>query len=120
MIEEMKKIQKGGNNIETIIKFIKRRPGMYIGEINFAYLVHFLNGNLFNDPSAWKEGTVSYHFKCEFSEWVKVWIEKNRKIQLEGQRNYQLYIQEVCKTQQECLDMFFELSEIFFQELHSK
>ena len=67
-----------------------------------------------------KKGTLNNYFKFEFNEWVKKWIEKNKNVELESGGNYLIYIQQINETQQECFDMFYELTEIFFQEWHSK
>lgn len=93
---------------------------MYIGEEKFERLFFFLSGVLYNDPSSMKRGTLNNYFKREFHEWVRRWIEENKNIELDGSKNYLMYIQEVCEMEKECLSMFFELAELFFQECHSK
>ena len=107
-------------NIEIIINKIKNRPCMFIGEEKFERLFFFLSGALYNDPSSMKRGTLNNYFKREFHEWVRRWIQQNKNIELDGSKNYLMYIQEVCETEKECLSMFFELAELFFQEGHSK
>lgn len=104
-------------DIKTLIECIKKRPCMYIGELNFDYLFHFLNGFLYHNSS---KNNINGIFESEFHEWVQKWIEKNKNILFEEERNYHYYIQNVCKTQEECFALFFELCDIFFDELQNK
>ena len=38
-------------NIEELIKCIEKRPGMYVEELNFDYLFHFIRGFLYHNSS---------------------------------------------------------------------
>ncbi len=103
-------------NIEELVKCIEKRPCMYIEEFNFDYLFHFIRGFLYHNAS----NNIDRIFKYEFHEWTKKWIEKHKNILFEQERDYHYYIQNVCKTQQECFELFFKLCYIFFDELHDK
>ena len=107
-------------NIEKLIEYIKIRPCMYIGELNFDYLFHFINGFLYNNFSNKKNDDIDIIFKNEFHEWVQKWIEKNKNIYFDEERDYHFYIQKISQTQQQCFDLFFRLCDLFFHELHNR
>lgn len=104
-------------NIEILIKCIEKRPGMYIEELNFDYLFYFIRGFLYHNSSI---NNINGIFKDEFHEWVQRWIENNKNISFEEERDYHYYIQSVCETQEKCFELFFKLCHIFFDELRKK
>lgn len=107
-------------DIEKLIECIKKRLLMFIRELNFDYLSHFLSGFLCYSMSIQEINNIDKIFKQEFHNWAKKWIEKNKNISFDEQRGYSFYIKSVCKTQQECFDLFFDMCAIFFNEIHSK
>ncbi|WP_020224855.1 hypothetical protein [Holdemania massiliensis] len=104
-------------NIKELIQLVKRRPGMFIGDLKLEYLYHFINGFLFNNISTSRADEIDEAFKREFHQWVREWIKENKNIEFDEDRNYLYYIQEVCKSQEQCFTMFFELAEEYFKEL---
>lgn len=107
-------------NIEKVIGYIKKRPYMYIGELNFNYLHQFLGGFLYYAFSTQRADEIDKGFQDEFHDWTRKWLEKNEKIFFTVSVGYDFYIQSICETQQECFDLFFKLCDIFFKELHDR
>ena len=107
-------------NIEALIECIHKRPCMYIGELNFDYLFHFINGFLYTKNSIQEVDEIDKSFQYKFHQWIQKWIEENKNISFDEKRNYHFYIQSVCETQEECFELFFKLCHIFFDELREK
>ncbi|MCI8713640.1 MAG: hypothetical protein HFH23_15600 [Ruminococcus sp.] len=103
-------------NVKQLIENIKKRPGMYILEFKIEYLDHFLNGFLHARIHDRKAEEIDLVFKEEFHEWVRRWIKDNKGIVFDIDMGYFYYIQQVCENQEQCITMFFELSEDFFDE----
>lgn len=105
-------------NIEELVSLIKSRPGMFIRKNNLDILSHFIDGFFFNRYMEEKQDKVDEEFQQKFNDWVRNWIKKNKKITLDKNRKYVFYIQQVCKEEDERIQMFFELCDEFFCELH--
>ncbi len=107
-------------NIEKLLGYMEKRPYMFIGELNFDYLFHFINGFLYHKGFSQEIDTINKFFERKFDEWVQKWIENDKNILFEEERDYHYYIQNVCETQEECFELFFKLCHIFFDELREK
>ena len=107
-------------NIEKLLEYMEKRPYMFIGELNFDYLFHFINGFLYHKGFSQEIDTINKFFERKFDEWVQKWIENDKNILFEEERDYHYYIQNVCETQEECFELFFKLCHIFFDELREK
>ena len=107
-------------NIETLIEYMEKRPCMFVGELNMEYLFRFISGFLCHSLSVQEIDNTDRIFKDKFHQWVQKWIEKEKNILFDQTREYIFYIQSVCKTQEECFELFFKLCHIFFDELREK
>ncbi len=108
-------------DIENLIQnYIKKRPCMFIEKLNFDYLRSFLNGFLCCSYYTQKDNRIDSIFKNEFHDWTRKWIEKNKNMIFDVNVDYVFYIRSVCQTEKECFDLFFDLCDIFFKEVHDK
>lgn len=105
-------------NIEELIMKIKKRPGMFVGELNLEPIYHFINGFRFNNIINNNTELIDIYFKDNFSLWVKDFITEKYHINCDSSRNYLYYIQLVSSEHKEQLNLFFELCDRFF--LHIK
>lgn len=105
-------------NVEKLIQLVKLRPNMFIGESKLEFLYYYISGFLFNNITTNRADKIDMEFKEKFHEWVRRWIETNQNIVFDEERNYLFYIQQVCQNQEQCMSLFFRLSEEFFCELH--
>lgn len=88
---------------------------MFAGGKNLDNIYHYINGFLYSNLAAGREEAVDLAFKNQFHEWVKSNIEKSCKLEFAEHRNYVFYISQVCHSEEERLEKFFELCEEFFQ-----
>lgn len=107
-------------NIEQFLKKAKLRPGMYIGDLKLESMYHFISGFLSSNILSGRADYVDIAFKDQFHDWVKGRLEEEKKIELEKNRNYNTYISKVYQDPEQGLSIFFQLSDAFFDELHSK
>lgn len=104
-------------NVKSLIQQMKLRPAMYVGKINLEVTFHFINGFLYNNIITDRVDNIDLAFKNQFDEWVKLTLEKKKNISFNEQRNLLFYITQVCKSEEERLEMFFELCEEFFNQI---
>lgn len=104
-------------NVESLIKRMKLRPGMYVGTPSLEAIFHFINGYLYNNIEANHADDVDMVFKNCFHEWVKVRLEKDHSVKLDEQRNYLFYINHIFPDTEQRINTFFELSNNFFSEI---
>lgn len=104
-------------NVESLIKTIESRPGMYVGKPSLEGIFHFINGYLYNSIEANRADDVDMAFKNYFHEWVKVSLEKDYSIKFDEQRNYSFYINQIFQDTEQRINAFFELSNNFFSEI---
>lgn len=107
-------------NAEQLISQIKLRPGMYVGSLELEPVVHFIDGFLYNNKVSNRADNIDIAFREDFHDWVKIQLEKTHNIKLDDHHNYLFYINEVYQNSEEGLKALFELSENFFEEMHSK
>ena len=104
-------------DIEQMIHHIKQRPAMYVGSFELKPVVHFVIGFLFERITSGRATMLDISFKKNFSIWVKEHLENTQGICLENGRNYYFYINKIYEEPEECLKVFFELSDMFFLEI---
>lgn len=109
-------------NIEELLKNMKKRPGMYVLEINLEYIYTYLSGFLFSRLNLNKADYIDIAFKEQFREWIKEWIKNNIKedFVFPSGWGYVSIICKVWKDEEERVNRFFELAETFFKELEEK
>ena len=107
-------------SVEELINRIKGRLGMYIGEPNFDYLYYYISGFLYNNSATNRVSDIEKSFSYEFHKWVQKWIRENKGVHIEEEIDYHSYIKIICKSDEECINLFFELCSIFFKEFHNK
>lgn len=105
-------------NVESLIKQIEMRPGMYVGNPSIEKIFHFISGFLYNNVVTNREDEVDLAFRNHFHEWVKVNLERRYLVKFDEQRNYLFYINQTFPDEKDRLDVFFGLSNEFFSELN--
>lgn len=105
-------------DIKKLIEIMEQRPSMYIGELKLESLYFFISGFLFNNIATHNADETDMMFKREFHEWVRKWIERNKNIVFDEDRNYLFYIQQVCQNQEQSVKLFFQLAREFFDGVH--
>ena len=64
-----------------------------------------------------KADNIDIVFHKEFHQWVIEWMKKEKKEKFESVRGYDFCISQVCQKEEERVKMFFELAEMFFEEI---
>ena len=105
-------------NVESLIKQIELRPGMYVGNPTLEAISHFVSGYLYNNIEANRADDVDISFKNHFHNWVKTTLEKDYSVQFDEQRNYVFYISQTFQSAEQRINAFFELSNKFFDEVN--
>lgn len=103
-------------NVENLVKTIKLRPEMFIGTPSLKALFYFISGYLYNLIESNRADDIDKRFKNDFHFWVKDRLEREYSIDLDEQRNYVFYIQQITKNDEEQIDEFFRLCDEFFNE----
>lgn len=67
-----------------------------------------------------EKDSVDSVFNREFHQWVREWIETNEKKTFDSQMGYDFYIMEVWENDEERVNMFFKLAELFLREIKEK
>lgn len=105
-------------DIKELISAVKKRPEMYLGDVpdisNLSYYLDgFLASNLIN-----LNNKTDRLFKYEFHDWIRLRLERKFGINFENKSDhFKNYIRQVCHSDRESLDLFFELTDIYFKEL---
>lgn len=109
---------QGKYDIEMLIAGIRRRPRMYVDEVKIEYIYHFLFGYSMGNRE--KESESDKIFRLAFSKWFFGWIIKNLDSNYENQSFvwYHMLI-DVTNSAEEAVELFFQLSEKFFEEYHN-
>lgn len=104
-------------DIETFIKSVQSRPLMYVEEVKIEYIyyliVGFLGSNLINQRGY----DIDQNFKSNFMQWVYDWVLKNVNRDYERKSFFWYHIiKEITNSEEEAVNLFFELSDTFFRE----
>lgn len=108
------------NNIEEILKGVKLRPQMYVGEeVTLERLSLYISGFLAGRYGKSGMDPVDHAFKDQFHQWVRDWAVKNYgdEFDFPSGWGYVEHIGQICKKEEERLKLFFELAEKFFMEI---
>ena len=108
-------------NIKEFISAIQKRPKMYVEEVRVDYIYYlvsgFLGSNLINESGC----SIDRKFKAHFSNWVLEWVRKNVDESYDRKSFFWYQIlNDVTRNENEATDLFFKLSNIFFQEVDLK
>lgn len=108
-------------NIKEFISAIQKRPKMYVEEVRLDYIYYlvigYLGSNLINESGC----SIDRKFKAHFSNWVLEWVRKNVDESYERKSFFWYQIlNDVTSNENEATDLFFKLSNIFFQEVDLK
>lgn len=103
--------------IKDIIEVMKDRPQMYIGEMEMLRIDCFLKGFRYSNLKNKIPDEYIEVFPVLFHEWIRKKIEEKYKIILEEHRDYCYYIQQINVNEEERVQIFFELSQAFFEEM---
>lgn len=104
-------------DIEKLIKMIKGRPGMFVGNnLNVRGVSLFIKGFLYSSIGNKSEYKIDTLFRENIDEWVRCAIEQREEIRFEEQRGYVYYIETVCENGEQEMALFFELCEEFFEK----
>lgn len=102
-------------DIKEFIAAIQNRPKMYVEEVRLDYLYYliwgYLGGNLMKGYS-----DIEKKFQAYFYNYVLEWARKN--VDENYERNslfWHQIIRDVTNTEEEAVDLFFKLSEKFFE-----
>ena len=107
-------------NIKMLIRQMKGRPQMFVGEIgefSLLLLSRYISGFLDSNRAADRAEVVDSMFKYEFHNWVRNKLKKSRCVEFDIERDYVYYLSEVFEDPKERLDVFFEFCEEFFEEV---
>ena len=107
-------------DIEQALKLVKRRPGMYIGTPNIKALRHFIEGFLFNNIKCNRGYPLDECFIYKIHDWMKQKIEEKCDRKFDLSMGYDYYIEAVCDSGEQEVDLFFELCEEFIEEMKNK
>lgn len=108
-------------NVEELTSRIVQRPQMYIGILSIRNLFYFLQGHFIYGKYSGFSQNIDDYFHTEFLGWVQQWfalnLEKDNCIL--SHPWYQSFL-EYTDTEEAALQLFFEVSKIFFEEYHTQ
>ena len=108
-------------NIEEFIRAIQKRPLMYIEALRIEYIYHLLTGFHLSNVSNKNYNDVDRCFHSFFKKWILQWIRKNKNPDYDVESFYwHHFIKDITESEEEAVELFFQLSEQFFEEYHSK
>lgn len=104
--------------IREMLEYIKKRPGMYLGEKEgrIDYLRPFLTGWFWNND----EG-INGIYRAGISHWIYEWINKNdESLNVEFSFLWDKMIYHVTDTEEEAWELFFKLSYKYLDQLETE
>lgn len=104
-------------DIKEFIAAIQNRPKMFVEEVRLDYLYYlifgYLGSNLMKEYS-----DIDEKFSAHFYNYVLEWVRKNVDENYERNSFFWYHIiRDVTNTEEEAVDLFFMLCEIFFEEI---
>lgn len=107
-------------NIEQVIEVIKDRPLMYIETLRIENIHHLLRGFHLSSVVNKTCEPLDNYFNVYFIKWVLQWIRKNKNPNYDVESFYwHHFIKDITESEEEAIELFFQLSEQFFEEYHN-
>lgn len=104
-------------DIKEFIAAIQNRPKMFVEEIRLDYLYYLIWGYLGSNLMKGYSG-IDEKFQAHFYNYVLEWVRKNVDENYERNSFFWYHIiRDVTNTEEEAVDLFFKLSEKFFEEI---
>jgi len=100
-------------NVKELIELIRKRPGMFAGNICLEDIAQFIRGFLFSNLMAERIDEIDIIFKEHFHEWVRRELETEWNIFFDEERGFTYYINNSFESEKR-LDVFFDLCDKFF------
>lgn len=108
-------------NIKEFINAIGNRPKMYVEEMKLDYIYYLVIGYLGCTLINKTDCIIEQKFKSHFPNWLLVWVKKNVDEKYERQSFFWHHIlRDVTNNESEAIELFFKLSNEFFQEIDLK
>ena len=105
-------------NIKEFINAVQDRPQMYVEEVKLDYIYYLLMGFLGSNMVNRSGSKIDQTFKIYFSNWVLEWVKKNVNENYERRSFFWYHIlTDITNSEREATELFFQLSNEFFQEL---
>lgn len=108
-----------------IVEFIKKlqiRPGMYIGDLNFTNLKHYIDGFIINNFFHNRDYINDKKFKNEFTDYSIKYIYNKydgdlilSDIDKNSSKGYDYFIMSVELEEEKRIKLFFEIFDSFFE-----
>ena len=105
------KIEMG--NIEEVVNLIEKRWGMFLLKRKLDYLYQFLFGLSFNE-----EQEINTYFWNNFHDFSVNYISQKRANYSKSSDNWCYEIRNVCKNEEEELELFFAIFREFMDYFH--
>lgn len=104
-------------DIKEFIAAIQNRPKMFVEEVRLDYLYYLIFGHL--GSNLMKEySDIDKKFSAYFYNYVLEWVRKNVDENYERNSFFWYHIiRDVTNTEEEAVDLFFKLSEKFFEDI---
>lgn len=105
-------------NVEEMIKRIRLRPGMFVGEIKLSHIEQFIGGFRYNNTISGRDEDIDVYFRSEFYDWTLQWLKKNYcEVDRIGS-TCTIRIKQVVPDEKGAIDVFFKICDEFFAEYH--
>lgn len=103
-------------SIRELINSIKIRPKMFVAEVQLDYIFHFLLGYLGAEKhnASEEERELCSIYAGRFVHWVHKSVNTNSSNPIEFDFIWYRMIEKVTNSEQEAAELFFKLSEEFF------
>lgn len=111
-------------NVKNLIKNIQKKPKAFVHEVRADYIEYVIEGFLCCNTMYDRADDEEKCYHCYFIDWITEWINKNidKKYRRKSALWHQV-LRDVTNDEQETVDLFFKLSELYFkqyEEKHSK